>query len=549
MRARVLAFLTRVWRASGDRAGQEGGQVLVLAALAMAVLLGAAALSVDVGAAAAQKRAAQAAVDAAALAGASDLPGVTQDNTQAKTDANSTLTSNLTHSGLTNVTTTVNSPPSASATTSPACPGSTSHGGDTASVQVCLQATVPSFFLGVLNVGATQLKVHAVATGSGALGTPPVAVLDPSANDSLDIGEDSGSGLTSEFQPSGGVATDCNGGAGSTYTINGPVYTNSTAYDAEEVHADCTLVTTATNHIAGSDNLVCDDTCGTFSPAPTQGDGSQLPDPLGYLSPPASVTSAGSIVSDPTGKCSAGPPPSCIVSNGSSVTVDPGVWNNLEVTGSGKLTMNPGTYVITGSVQLTGTQGASNTGTASGTLTGSGVMMYFTCPSSSSPYWANCASGGGTSGQTGNASCPNDCSAASDTSGCPNECSPGGFLNLQTIGGNGKFTLSAPTSGTYQGLLAFFDRNNYVPRPGANENQETFNLEIIPNSSDSMSGTLYAERSNAWIVTKTANFSENSCIIVNSIGIYGPKNFTLSCTPAANAIPSNIPYGGASLTE
>ena len=526
------------------RTGDQTGQVLVVAALALTMLLGVAALGVDVGVAAAQKRQAQAAADAAALAGASDLPGVTQDNAQAKTDANSSLSTNL-PGGLTNVTTEVNSPPIND--TSNSCP-STSHVADTASVQVCIQATVPSFFLGVINVGATKLKVHAIATGSGALGTPPIAVLDPAANDSLDIGEDSGSTLTSQFQPSGGDATDCNA-TGSTYTINGPVYTNSTAYDAEEVHADCTLVTTSTNHIAGSDNLVCDDTCGTFSPAPSQGNGAQLPDPLGYLSPPASVTSPGTIVSDPGGKCSAGPPPSCIVNNNSAVTVGPGVWKNLEVTGSGSITMQSGNYVITGSVQLTGTPGASNTGTATGKLTGNGVMMYFTCASASSPYWAACASGGGTSGQAGSASCPNDCSGATSTSGCPNQCTPGGFLNLQTAGTTGKYSLSAPTSGSYQGLLAFFDRNNYVSRPGANEDQETFQLELIPNASDSVSGTIYAERSNAWLVTKSANWTQNSCVIVNSIGIYGPKNFTLSCTPAANAIPSNIPYGGASLTE
>jgi hypothetical protein len=505
-------------------------------------------LTVDVGAAAAQKRAAQGAVDAAALAGASDLPGVTEDNTQAIADANSTLTSNLATSGLTNVTSVVNSPPSATTTSNPACPASSSHAGDTASVQVCLQATVPSFFLGVINAGATKVKVHAVATGSGALGTPPIAVLDPSANDSLDIGEDPGSTLGSEWQPSGGDTLDC--GAAATYTINGPVYTNSTAYDAEEVHANCTLVTTSTNHIAGSDNLVCDDTCGTFSPAPTQGDGTQLPDPLAYLSPPTSVTSAGTIVTDTTHKCTAGPPPSCIVNNSSNVTVGPGVWNNLEVTGSGSITMQPGTYVITGSVQLTGTPGSSNSGTATGKLTGSGVMMYFTCPSTSSPYWTACPSGGGVSGDSGVTDCPNNCTGAATTSGCPNTCSPGGFLNIQTGGTTGKFTLSAPTSGQYQGLLVFFDRHNYVPRPGAaNENEETFSLEFVVNSSDSLSGTIYAERSNEWLVMNTANFTENSCIIVNSIGIYGPRNYTLTCSSANNAIPSDVPYGGASLTE
>jgi hypothetical protein len=41
----------------------------------------------------------------------------------------------------------------------------------------------------------------------------------------------------------------------------------------------------------------------------------------------------------------------------------------------------------------------------------------------------------------------------------------------------------------------------------------------------------------------------NSCIVINSLGIYGGNNYTLSCSPTYNAIPSNVPYGGASLTE
>jgi len=537
------------------RAGRESGQVLVLAALAMAVLLGAAALTVDVGVTAAQKRQAQAAADAAALAGATDLPGVVADNTQARTDANSSLTSNL-PGGLTNVVTEVNSPPVND--TANHCP-TASHAGDAGSVQVCIKATVPSFFLGVLNVGATTLYAHAVATGSGALGTPPIAVLDPAQQDSLDVAEDAGSTLGGKWQPSGSIPLDCNGASGTTFTVNGPVYTNSTASDAEEVHADCSLVA-ASNHIAGSSSLVCDDTCGSFNPAPAAGSGAQLPDPLAYLSPPTTVTAAGTFTNTSGTPCTttAGAPPSCNLTGTNAATVNPGVWKNLVVQGSGTLTLNPGTYVVTGSLQITGTQSSSNTGTASGKISGSGVTLYLTCPSSTSPYWAACPSGGGVSGQSNNAQCPADCSGAAATSGCPNTCTPGAFLNLQT-GSGGKFTLSSPTSGTYQGLLIFMDRNNYVPRPSntSTESYETFNMEVILGANDAMAGTIYGEGSNLWLTTKTSSCtgsyptpcSVNSCIIANSVGLYGPGNLSLTCSPAYNAIPSNVPYGGASLTE
>ena len=56
------------------RLRSERGQALVLAALAMVVILGFAALSIDVGYWYSQKREVQKAVDAAALAGAQELP-------------------------------------------------------------------------------------------------------------------------------------------------------------------------------------------------------------------------------------------------------------------------------------------------------------------------------------------------------------------------------------------------------------------------------------------------------------------------------------------
>ncbi|MCJ7511050.1 MAG: pilus assembly protein TadG-related protein, partial [Dehalococcoidia bacterium] len=64
---KALRMLRRLWR-------QELGQGLVLAALGMLVILGFAAMAVDVGYWLAQKGEVQKAVDAAALAGAWELP-------------------------------------------------------------------------------------------------------------------------------------------------------------------------------------------------------------------------------------------------------------------------------------------------------------------------------------------------------------------------------------------------------------------------------------------------------------------------------------------
>ena len=531
--------LQAIKRWFGQRRRGERGQVLVMAALGMVVMLGVAALAIDVGVATAQKRSAQAAADAAALAGAVDLPGVTNSNSQAEADATFAANQNLQKSGITNATVTVNSPPATSG----------SHNGDLSSVEVTISAKAPSLFLGVLNVGAITINAHAVATGQGSLGTPPIAILDPAAADSLDIGEDPGISLSSQWQPKNGITLAAGSSSKTTVKIKGPVYTNSIAHDGEEVHANYVL-SAASNHAAGQDQSLCSghETCGKFSPPPAAGNGTQLPDPLAYLQPPTGVTTPGTVSSDPNDYCSSGPPPSCNVTGGGSVSVTPGVWNNLTVSGSGSLTLQPGTYVITGSLQLTGTPGSSNSGTSSGTITGNGVTLLFGCSSPSAPYWTACPNGGGAAGQEGTTACPNDCTGANSTSGCPNTCSPGGFLNLQSAAA-GKFNLTGSTSGSYQGLLVFFDRNNYVARPGEGETNETFNLEIIGGSGDTMNGTIYAERSNQWIASGSSNFSANSCIIVNSLGIYGPKKFTLSCTPQYNAIPSSIPFGGASLTE
>src|SRR3989304_6214559 len=73
------------------RLRSERGQALVLAALAMLVILGFAAMAIDVGYWFSQKREVQKAVDAAALAGAQELP---DDSVLAETVAREYLTKN-----------------------------------------------------------------------------------------------------------------------------------------------------------------------------------------------------------------------------------------------------------------------------------------------------------------------------------------------------------------------------------------------------------------------------------------------------------------------
>ena len=82
--------------------------------------------------------------------------------------------------------------------------------------------------------------------------------------------------------------------------------------------------------------------------------------------------------------------------------------------------MNPGVYVIEGAFDI-------GAGTS---VDGVGVTLYFTCSTYTSTNTAPCSSPG----------------------------TSGGYFYDH---GNGTVVLSAQTSGTYQGLVMFYDRNDY----------------------------------------------------------------------------------------
>src|SRR4029078_6358494 len=77
------------------KARGERGQILAVVALALVALLGVAAFSIDVGYAYYAKRQLQSATDAAALAGAQDLPTVTTAKATAATYATANTPANL----------------------------------------------------------------------------------------------------------------------------------------------------------------------------------------------------------------------------------------------------------------------------------------------------------------------------------------------------------------------------------------------------------------------------------------------------------------------
>lgn len=509
-----LHCVAKRWR----RLKGERGQVLVLGALAMTVLVGAAGLALDTGVATVHRRAAQAAADAAALAGADDLTGWAQTPTpqqvaSAITDATNWAAANN-YSGSCGgggrVQVCVYSPPV-----------SGPHAGDVHSVQVDIIEQVPTFLLGVLNRNTTTVKAHAVATGFGSYTTnPTIALLDPTLPETLDVG------IT------GWVNYPVN------INVNGPLTVNSNdSHEAEQTHNNYHF-NSYTNAVRGRIDQLGNGTIGPSS----QKLASPIPDPLagvvkpnssndpdwnrlgtGYKCPRGSLPQSGGCTNGqkPIACDSAGPPKASCNAHRENEIVNPGVWYNLILDDDGSITLNPGIYIITGSVQLVdGPDGP-------GKITGHGVMFYFACPSNSPPYWQDCTPGTNNQNNTG----------------------PGGFINLTGLLNSGiepsvdtnphilksTYDLSAPTSGYYHGLLIFVDRQNYNPNFGSTEDHPT-ELQIEGNANDHLSGTIYGAHTRGLFFTSTKGspWSIDSCFILDTLEMDGNADYNITCSQQNN---------------
>jgi CSLREA domain-containing protein len=148
--------------------------------------------------------------------------------------------------------------------------------------------------------------------------------------------------------------------------------------------------------------------------------GVSVPDPLAGLASPSTtgLTSYGSVVLGGNSK--------------TSMTLNPGIYSQIAISGNASLTMNSGVYIIEGG-GLTVSGGAS--------IGGTGVMIY----NAGSNY--------------------------------PNS---GGSFGGITLSGSGTFNLSAPATGTYTGVLIFQSREN------------TRALSISGSIMTGVSGTIYA---------------------------------------------------------
>jgi Flp pilus assembly protein TadG len=147
-----------------ERLNEERGSILPLVAVVLLLLLGLAAFSIDIAKYQGAQRSLQAAADAAALAGAQDLP---TDPATAVTDAQDYMNAN-THGATATITTPYNS--------------------DTSTIKVVVTRTDPGVFGGVWGIGSATLSASAVARLNPEAATTAFFAADTTcADDTLDI--------------------------------------------------------------------------------------------------------------------------------------------------------------------------------------------------------------------------------------------------------------------------------------------------------------------------------------------------------------------------
>ena len=190
---------------------------------------------------------------------------------------------------------------------------------------------------------------------------------------------------------------------------------------------------------------------GRFSPTPVTE--SAVSDPLAAL-PECPDTAF------PPNPCSTTVQSNVALTGNGSATINPGIYQSISLTGNGKLILNPGVYVITGSLSVTG----------NGSISGSGVTLYFAC------------------------------------SAYPNPCGAGQSGASFSLTGNGTVNLSAPTSGHFQGVSIFVDRNNTA-------------TDTLTGNGSTIGGTIYAKSAN---LTLTGNGNMViGRLIVNTLTLTG----------------------------
>jgi hypothetical protein len=305
----------------------ESGQAAPFAAVCLVVIMGTMALAIDVGHLRFKQQQLQTVADAAALAGALEIPtcGSTSNCAAMQTSAQTAVTENglgtptvvtqCASSSASGVILQVNNGPCALGTSDP-------NNGSTSYVEAVVIQRVNTFFGAIIGTRQITLTARSEAIESGSSG-----------------------GCSNCCLYAGSIAFN---------SSNGDMNMTCGIFDNGNLQTDNDdSVTTPTFKYAGSwSPNNCNSTC-TFSDAsPTPA--SHVSDPLASLSPP-SQPSASSTASNTT------------PSNGA--TLQPGYYaNGINLNSNVSVTLAPGLYYMNGSINVD----------SGATLSGTGVTIYFT---------------------------------------------------------------------------------------------------------------------------------------------------------------------------
>ena len=305
---------------------------------------------------------------------------------------------------------------------------------------------------------------------SGTMGAGFIYVLDPTAGGALSL---SGNATINVAQAGGNVYVDSS--SASAVMASGNAQVKAAAI---QVHGG----------VQKNGNAL-------FSPAPVTG-APAVPDPLASLPLPARP----SLPSDGSES----------VSGNSVVTINPGIYSKISVSGNANLTMTSGTYII---------QGGGFTASSNAIVTfGAGSSLII--------------EGGGVS-ISGNASVSGTRVTIFNVGSSYNPATgiDGGSFDAISVSGNGTISLTPPSSGTYSGILIDQARDNARA------------ITLSGNAMQGVTGTIYAaaaqlvESGNAQVgttsnpislVVDTLSLSGNS--IANGLTLSAPGS-TVAYTP------------------
>jgi hypothetical protein len=328
-------------------------------------------------------------------------------------------------------------------------PGSGSHA-TSGYVEAIAVDPAPTFFMNMFHIHSMNVSARAVA-GSG-VNNGCVWALSKSGTDVS---------LT---------------GSGSITAQNCEIYDDSNASNAMSLTGSGSISAKAIG-IVGNNPGYSVTGSGSLSPnPPTTGIGPAT-DPLNLTAPAI-----------PTGTCSS----SCTPSNTGSgnLTLNPGTYTSISNTGSGTLTLTPGNYIINGSLTNTGS-GSLILGAGNYTIGGD----FKSTGSSSLTLGSGIYTIGGNLALTGSGSMT------------------GSGITFYTLGsdtltGSGSMNLAAPTSGTYSGVLIY--------QPSSNTNA----MSITGSGGDNIKGILYAPRAGLTL-TGSGSLHVSLDMIVDTLKVTG----------------------------